>query len=576
MIRSLLLFVLFFAAGLAAAWAVPPRKLDLLVRGGTVVDGTGAPARIADIGVVGDTIVAVGRLDDCSAARVVEARGLIVAPGFIDLHAHLDDREVGPKGLRSSDLRRRAAQNYVTQGVTTAVVNPDGDQPPSLVEQRRELVSLGIGVNVVLTNGHNTLRALAMGEDQKRRATDAELARMQEILRKGMEEEGSFGLSLGLEYFSGLYSDERELLALAKVLPPYNGVFIPHLRSQGIAPMWYKPSVDKDLRPPTLADSVAEVLRVAENTGCITVFTHMKAWGPGFRGEAPTWIAKLQAARDRGLPVYMDVYPYDSSGSDGDFVALPSWALESGDKNAAPNYGAALKAVLETPSRIGDLGKDIEHQVALKGGPQNVRLLSYPDAAYIGRTLAEIMKDRKLGLVETVIALQLEGDPTLPGGAKMRSFSMAESDIEAFYRQPWCSVSTDGWIVLPEEAVGPYKFIGTNRRCFGSYPRRLAYYSQERKVDTLEEAVRKCSSLPADILNLRDRGRLVAGAKADMTVIDLANLRDNTTFLEPNVYASGLEYVWVNGTAVVSEGRRTLALPGRVLAPVGREVAKKP
>jgi N-acyl-D-amino-acid deacylase len=555
--------------------AVPAREFDLILRHGTVVDGTGASRRIADVGVVGDSIAAVGNLSGSRGKREIDVRGRIVAPGFIDLHGHLD----GPSGLNSPDPRRRAAQNMVAQGITSSAINPDGRQPNSLVEQRKFYEDNGIGLNVALFNGHNTLRAMVMGQDQARPATREEIGKMQDILRRGLEIEGSFGLTLGVEYFSGQYSTADELVDLARVLAPYGGVYTSHVRSQGISPMWYKPSVHRDIKPPTLEEALAETVRVAEETGVTTVITHMKGWGPGYRGEAAKWVAYLQAARDRGAKLYMDLYAFNSTGSDGNFIMIPPWALGEPPSGPTPedfDYGAAFRSIMEDTAKAGDLERDVAHQVALKGGAENVVVLEYPEASYVGQTLAALMERRKLSLIEMAIALQLEGNPRLPGGAKMRALSLDQADLEVYYAQSWASTCTDGSIVLPEEAVGPRKYIGTNRRHFGTYPQRIAYYSQERKVDSLEEAIRKSTSLAAEILNLPDRGRLVAGARADIVVMDLANLRDNTTVAEPSVYPSGIDHVFVNGVAVVDQGNRTQALPGRVLDPVGRPAFRDP
>jgi N-acyl-D-amino-acid deacylase len=403
---------------------------------------------------------------------------------------------------------------------------------------------------------------------------------MRELLRHGLAEEGSFGLSLGLEYFSGRHSDTAELVALAAELPAYNGVYISHLRSQGSAPMWYKPSVDGAAPPPTLEEALAEIIRVAEQTGCIAVATHIKGWGPGYRGRAAGTVATINAARARGLRLYADVYPYDSAGSDGDFVALPTWAIGSGRApgvTAGPrDYRPELRRIVAAGDRDGDLRRDVEHQVALKGGAENIHVLDYPNPAWVGRTLADIMRTETLGLTELAVRLQLEGDPGKAGGAKLRAVSMEQRDVDLFVTQPWTAGSTDGWIVLPEEAVGPKKYLNTNRRCFGSFPWRLINYTRDRRLESIEESVRKCTGLPAEILNLRDRGRLAPGCKADIAVIDLAGLRDHTTILEPNEYATGVEHVFVNGVAVIHRAERTLRLPGRVLIPAGARLGGEP
>ena len=562
--------------GAATAAETPRRQFDILIRGGEIVDGTGAPRYRGDVGIDGDTIVAIGELSSATGRKTIDAKGLIVSPGFVDMHAHVADDEGGSMGMLSDDPRRRAAQNYVAQGVTTTVGNPDGYQSMVLSEQRALLTRNGIGPNIALTNGHNGLRAMVMGKDQARPATAAEIARMRAILHEDLAKHGSFGLSLGVEYFSGRYSTADEQLELARELPAYNGIFIPHVRSQGIAPMWYRPSVDGKTPPSTLDDSIAETLRVGRETGATVVFTHMKAWGPGYRGHAQEIVDRLQAARDQGSRIYMDVYPYDSSGSDGDFVAIPPWAYGTRERKQGErvDYAQAVDATLKAANakRRDDLSRDIRHTISLKGGVENIVVLAYPDQAYVGKRLSELMALRKLGDVELVLALQREGDASLPGGARMRSFSMDEEDIKTFYRQPWTATSTDGWVVLPEEAVGDLKYVNTNRRVFGSFPRRIAHYSQAQKVDTLEQAIRSMSGLPAQILNLADRGRIAVGMKADVTVLDLARLRDNTTYLEPSVYPDGIDHVIVNGTPVVDGGKRTLALPGKVLSPSGSTV----
>ena len=566
LIERLCLIAAIAACGLTDAAAA--RTFDLLIRGGIVIDGTGTPRRVADVGVIGDTIAGVGNLAGSTGKTEIKASGLIVAPGFIDMHAHL----AGENGLDSKDVRRRAAQNFVAQGITSAAINPDGRQPDSLIEQRMAYEKNGIGVNVALFNGHNSLRAMTMGKSLNRVATRAEIEAMKEILRRGLEREGSFGLSLGVEYDSGRFSNADELVELSRVLPAYHGVYTSHLRSQGISPMWYDPSRNKGSAPPTMEDAFRETIRTADETGAVTVITHMKGWGPGYRGQAAKWIAQVQAARDRGAKLFIDLYSFDSTGSDGTFILLPAWAL--GEEEGSPpqkDYAAALKAVLaEGPRALADLRLDVDQQVALKGGAENVVVLDYKDPTYIGKRLSDIMKMRKMDATEIAIALQTEGDPSVPGGIKMRSLSLDEKDVVAYYAQPWAATSTDGSIVLPEEAVGPKKYVGTNRRHFGTYPRRLAYVSQVQKADSLEEAIRKSTSLPAEILNIHDRGRLVAGMKADIVMIDMTTLKDNTTVAEPSVYPSGIPHVFVNGVAAVKDGRRTLALSGRVLDPPGR------
>ena len=572
---------LLFCAGVIAAAHAASRHFDILIRNGEVLDGTGAPRYRADVAINGDEIAAIGYMPEATADRVVDAQNRIVTPGFIDMHAHVVDAAYGESGLYSSDVKRRAAQNYVAQGVTTVVTNPDGSQSMPLRELSRTLTSKGFGLNVVMMNGHSGLRRIVMKGDIHRAANAAEIRQMQEMLRDDLEREGSFGMSLGLEYDPAKDASTEEQIALGKVLANYNGVFIPHLRSQGTAPMWYKPSQNRGRTPPTLDDSIDETLKVAE-AGATVVFTHFRAWEPGYRGTAARLVERLQAARDRGSRIYMDVYPYDSSFSDGQFVAVPPWAFagapdEDYTARTTFDYRKALNTTLASAddAKRRDFADDVRHQLALKGGTENVRVLAYPDGSYVGKTYAELMQLRALDEPGLAIALQREGDPHYAGGARMRSFSIDEADIESFYRLDWCAVSTDGWIVLPEEAVGEKKYVNTNRRLFGSYPRRLAYFSVQRKVDTLEHAVRAMSGLPAQILSINDRGRIAAGMKADVVVIDTSRLKDNTTFVEPSVYPSGVDHVLVNGKFAVDGGKRTLTLAGRILEPSGRAKASK-
>ncbi|MBL8267000.1 amidohydrolase family protein, partial [Steroidobacter sp.] len=440
-------------------------------------------------------------------------------------------------------------------------------------EQRVALEKLGIGLNAILMNGHTGLRRQVMPADGdvNRAANVEEIRRMQDILRTDLAAGRSFGMSLGLEYHGALNTSLDEQLALGKVLAEYNGVFIPHVRSSGISAMGYQPSAAKGVKPATLEDSIQETLQVAEQTGATVVFTHMKALGTGYRGQAKRFIQTLQAARDRGARVYMDVYPYDSSSSDGSFVAMPPWIFKGTYRtnNGEWDYRADFDAAWQQADAAtkDSFAADVRHQIALKGGAENIRILEFPRADYVGQSYAELMKLRRVDAVQLAILLQREGNPQLAGGARMRSFSMDENDVIAFFKLDWCAVSTDGWMVLPEEAVGDKKYDDTHGRVFGSYPRRLAYFSRDLGIDTLEHAVRAASGLPAEILNIHDRGRIAPGMKADVVVLDLLKLKDNTTYLEPSVYPSGIEHVLINGGFAVDGGERTLALRGKVLSP---------
>lgn len=549
-------------AGCAAApeQAAVERPLDLVIAGGRVVDGTGNPWFRADVGVADGIIAAIGDLEGRAADRRVDATGKIVAPGFIDVHSHADDHEGRETGMRAEDVRRRQAVNIVTQGVTTIAVNPDGLAEPgtSVAEQRVELEAGGVGPNVVLMAPHNAIRAEVMGEDSRRPATPSEVAAMRDRVRQAMEE-GAFGLTTGLEYPPGRWSVTEELVSLMQAVAPYDGVHIAHLRSETSAPMWWVPSRDAP-DPPQLLDATREVIEVAERTGTKGVVTHMKVRGTTHWGQSAAVIELIESARERGVEMYGDQYPYDTSGSDGKLVLIPDWALDiEGKAEEGVDYAARLAETLRAPGARDTLRRDIEHAIAFRGGPDKIVIFEYPEEALVGRSLASLAAERGSTPVETAIALQLEGFRDRPGGVRLRSFSLAEADMEALMARPWVATSSDGGVTLPED--GP----AVHARYAGAFPRKIARYVRERGTLGLEFAIRAGTSLPAQILGLRDRGLLRPGLAADIVVFDEDEIQDNATFTDPHRLSSGIAEVWVNGVPVVTDGAATGALAGKVL-----------
>ncbi|MBI4538409.1 MAG: amidohydrolase family protein [Gemmatimonadetes bacterium] len=563
--KPLPMLALALLSALAAAplSAQEGEPFDVLIRGGRVIDGTGNPWFYADVGIRGGRIAAVGNLAGTTATRTIEARGKVVTPGFIDLHSHAASDD----GLMSQDARRRAAPNVVTQGVTTVLGNPDGRSPPSIARQRASLEEVGIGLNAILLVGHNTVRGMVMGEDHQRRATPAEVQRMRALVRQGMEE-GAFGLSAGLEYVPGLWSDTDEVVALVEEIVPYDGVYTAHQRSHSFAPRWWRPSQDAAADKVTFLDAVQETIEIGERTGATVVASHIQVkssiyWGTGYAG-----ISLINRARARGVRVYADLYPYTTSGSDGNTVILPFWALgqqrwgSSGGSVSRSDYRQALRKTLADPALADDLRKDILHELTFRGGPENIIVFEHPDPSYIGKNVAELAAARGQSPIEFALTLQLEGFPDRPGGARLRSFGFVEEDIEAFSAQPWAATSSDGGIALPED--GP----AVHARYYGTYPRKIRRYALERGVISVEFAVRSGTSLPAQILGLRNRGLVREGFWADVVVMDLERVRDAASFTDPHRYAEGIEYVLVNGKLVVDgEGNPTGTFPGVVITP---------
>jgi len=545
-----------FSTGMAAQPGAP--RYDLLIRNGRVLDGSGNPWFPADIAVQNGRIAAIGRLPGAQAARVIDATGNYVTPGFIDIHSHADDGS-GPRGgFRDPDPIRRSAPNLVSQGITTVVVNQDGRSPWPVAEQRAQLEKTGIGPNAMLLVGHGTVRRRVMGDEVRRPARPEEIAGMRALVKQALQE-GAAGLSAGLEYEPGRWSTTDEVVDLARELPAFGGVYISHERSEGSDPLWYVPSQDGPTAP-TLLDAVRETIEIGEKTGARVVASHLKAKGEHYWGSSAAAVTLIQRARDRGVDVWADQYPYPTSGTDGSTVLIPAWATRPPGANQPPtNRAAMLKRVLGDPPTAKLVRSDIAHEIRRRGGADNITVYEYTDKSLYGKSLAAISRLWQLDPVETAIKIQMDGLPERNGGARMRGFSMAEFDLEHIAKQPWVATSTDGGIAMP--ADGPQ----THARFYGSFTRKIRHYALDRGAISLEHAIRSSTSLPARIMSLEDRGQLREGFAADIVVFDLATIRDKATFFEPHQHSEGVEHVFINGVAVVDAGKLTHATPGKVL-----------
>lgn len=536
--------------------------VDVLIAGGLVLDGTGNPGIYADVAIRGGRIVGVGKRGSWRAARTVDAKGKIVCPGFIDMHSHAD------RGLASEDKRRRSAPNLVSQGITTLLVNPDGGSPWPLSQQRATYERLGIGPNAALMVGHGTVRRLVMKDDHQRPATAAEIRQMRELVRQGMNDR-AFGMSAGLEYVPGIWSTTDELIELVRELVPYGGVYSVHQRSESSDPRWFRPAFDKPGQP-TMLDAVNETIRIGEETGATVIWSHSKAMGAGYWGSTKAAIRLIERARSRGVDVWSDQYPYNSTGGDGGTVLVPAWAIGdnafSGQRSrgAKADYAAQLRKTMADTEKAGKVKGDIAHEISRRGGPENIIVFEHPDKTFVGKTLDALAKARGVTPVQMALELQYEGYRDRPGGARLRGFSVWEEDVAALMTQPWMATSTDAGIALPED--GP----DTHARFYGSYPRKFRQYALDKKVISLENTVRSSTSLPAQILGLQDRGLLRQGLVADVVVFDPATIRDRSTFEQPHQLSEGIDFVLVNGRFVVDGGKPTGELPGQILSPAAR------
>ncbi|MCH7489960.1 MAG: amidohydrolase family protein [Gemmatimonadetes bacterium] len=535
---------------------------DLLITGGRVIDGTGNPWVYADIGVRDGKIVAVGQLAAATADRTLDVTGKVVTPGFIDLHSHAGG---GRRSLSDDDPQNRSAPNMIAQGATTLVVNQDGRSPWPIREQRRAFQDKGTGPNTIMMVGHGTVRSMAMGDDFRRAATEDEVAEMQRLVRQAMDE-GAYGMSAGHEYTPMIWSTTDEIVSLVSEIKPYGGFYIVHERSSGAEPMWWWPSQDEP-GAPTMLDAVVETIEVAERTGVPSVQTHIKARGANFWGSSHALIQLIQRARDRGVNIWADAYSYNTTGSDGRTVLIPPWvrrlAQEESGQNQEPDYAATLRRLLQDPDSAAMIRMDVEHEMLRRGGAENILILDHPDRQFVGKTLRDLADARGISPVEMGLRLQLEGDPNQPGGARTRGFSLSEYDLASFFAQPWVASASDAGIAMPGDGF-------THPRFYGNFPRKIRRFAIEQGVLSVESAIRSMTSLPAQILGLRDRGLIREGQWADIVVMDLETIRDKATALEPHQYPEGIEHVLVNGEFVIENATQTWALPGVVITPADK------
>ncbi len=547
------------------AVAAAPQSFDVLIRNGQVLDGTGNPAIRADVGIAGERIAAIGDLSAATAARVIDATGLHVVPGFIDMHSHAD------RGLAGDSVEERKAHNLVAQGVTTVVVGPDGRNVRwPVANEIAAYRSKGIALNVVPMVGHATVRRQVMGDDYERAATEDEIARMRDLVRHGMED-GAWGLGAGPEYRPGRFSTSGELIALAHVVGEYDGFYYAHQRSQSPLPLWQTPSLVDGWRL-TGTDGMAETIRIGRETGIRVVGSHIKAKGPSTWGQSSTDVLMIERARADGVQVYLDQYPYETFGG-GATAVIPRWAYAPpgtdrtgglddprlGDPALYVDHKQNLRHHLDDPATRALLAEDIEHLLDMQGGAdRHVIVAAPPDDALVGQTLAEVAEVSGRSPSEQLIAFALEGTPEMLSGVTFRPIAGHRFDVENYMIQDYTATSTDASIQLDMEP-------GQHPRYYGSYPRKLGHYARDRGIISLPFAVRSSTGLPAQIIGLTDRGVLRAGAAADIVVFDYDTVADRATILEPHRYPSGMRHVLVNGKLTLDDGQLTGALPGRVI-----------
>jgi N-acyl-D-amino-acid deacylase len=541
---------------LLAALYQAPAPFDVVISGGRIVDGTGAPWFTGDIAVSGDRIAAIGDLGDANAARRVDARGLVVAPGFIDM---LGQSEFAV-------LVDGRAASKIFQGITTEVTGEGSSIAPlndRMIAARassyrhygvdQDFRTLGeyfhrietrskIALNLATFVGAGGVRDYVVGREN-RKATDAELEEMRKLVAQAMED-GALGLSSSLQYVPDRYASTEELVELAKVAASYGGIYITHQRSES----------------GRIFESLDEVFAIAERAGIPAEVWHLKTAYRANWGKMPEVLERFEAARARGLDVTANQYPYDRASNNLD-ACLPIWVREGGadamvERLRDPSLRERIKKDMEDPAPA-----DWENQWYGSGGAPGVMVSSVLDPSlrkWEGKTLEQIGremgKDPRDALMELVIADHGETSCIIS--------IMNEDDVRTALRHPMVSIDTDSETRAED---GPLSVSKSHPRAWGTFPRILGKYVREEKLLTLEEAIRKMTSRPAARVGLSDRGILRPGMAADITVFDPATIRDVSTFEDPNHYSVGVRHVLVNGRAVIEEGKITAERPGRIL-----------
>ena len=513
------------AALLAATSPAAAQRYDVLIRGGTVYDGSEAPGRKADVAFKGDRIVAVGAIPaSARATTVIDATGLIVAPGFIDPHSH------AAPNIQTAKLA--AALPMLHQGITTVMINPDGGGPADLRQQIIDLKTQTPGVNVIPLIGHNAVRGAVMG-NVARKPTPAEQAKMEGLVTAAMRL-GAFGMSDGPFYVPAKYSDTAEIVGLAKAAARFpHAFYTSHVRDEG----------NYDVG---VVAAVEEVITVGREARIPAVVTHIKVLGPQVWGKSAEVIAHIERARAAGLQIWADQYPYTASGSSLMASLVPGWAQEGGVK--------ALATRLENPQMRERIRAEMAPNLARRAGAGAIMIRHFAaDPSLDGKRLDEIARMQGKDPLDAAIDMlrRSEEVPTV-------SFNMSEADVEALMRQPWTMTSTDGGLpVFGETSEHP--------RAYGAFPRKLRNYVLDKPVIPIERAIHVATGLPAKVFAIPDRGVIRRGAFADVIVFDARTVRDTATYAQPHAYAVGMNYVFVNGRAAVAKARPASERFGRVL-----------
>lgn len=520
---------LLSATSLAATQgpAAPQDGADLVIRGGTIYTGDAAPFR-GDIAIRGDRIVYVGPKAQQTGARTIDATGLIVAPGFIDPHAHIND------ALASTDPATRLILPFLTQGVTTAFIGVDGGGDPEIARTfgissagggegvaGLEQTSRDFGINFASYVGLSAVRMKVIGPAD-RAPTPAELDQMTGLVDKAMCE-GALGLSTGLFYAPQSFAKRDEVVALAKVAAARGGIYDSHIRDESSYTIGLKGAIE-------------EALSVGRDAGIPVHIAHIKALGVDVHGQAPAIIAQIEAAQKAGQTVHADQYPWSASGTGLSAALLPRWAQDGGR--------TAMLARFDDSATMARMRPEIVENLRRRGGPASLLLTSAP-AGFEGKTLEQIAKERSIDPVDAAILILKQRE------SGVASFNQSEPDIAAFMTRPWVVTSSDASRGHP--------------RYYASFARKYATYVKDKAVIDLGTFIKQSTAAPARIFGLTGRGELKAGAFADVIAFDPATFAPRADYAQPTLFSTGMRFVVVNGALAIENGEPTGLAGGRPL-----------
>lgn len=494
---------------------------DFIILNGTIYEGTGSEPFQTDIGIKADRIIAIGDLSKSAAKETIDAEGLAITPGFIDMHTHLEPLMELP-----------LAESLVRQGVTLALGGPDGSSPWPFGSYLDSLDATDLGLNVAYLIGHNTIRKEVMGlEDREPNAQELEL--MKSYVSNAMDE-GAFGISTGLKYLPGTFARIDEVISLSAIAGKNGGIYTSHLREEGLG----------------LLEAVQEAISISKEANIPVVLTHHKAIGVKMWGASSNTLAMVDSARAIGLDIMIDQYPYTASHT-GISVLIPSWALENGE----------FETRVKNPVLRDSVKKGIIFNILNDRGGKDLKRIQFSrvewDPSLEGKTLNDwVIREGKEPTIENGADLVIQAQ--LNGGTGTIYHAIDEADVERIMKHPMTMIGSDGRLSQPGDGH-------PHPRAYGTFPRVLGYYVRERKALSLSEAIHKMTGLSAKRLGLSDRGIIQVGAIADITIFDAARIADQSTFTDPHQYPLGIDFVFINGEIAIRNGNYLAVPAGKVI-----------